>query len=646
MKLLLAATFVVAVASAQWSNEPAEVDPPDVKLTLKPVEDTAVFRAGEPIRLKLLFTSTMPGKYLLTTGSSFRGSPFEGEMHIEPADLVVDPRKALYSGGGFGGSFLSSWAPLTDEPVAIEIDLNEWFRFDHPGFFHLWLTSPRVGRLRGPQEPGDGNVPVNVKSNILDFQIVEADAGWVAQQLQEITEVLDSSQPEQVKSDAARRLRFLNSHGAIQEMARRLAGRHKEFSWEYTQGLAGAKDLEFTRGQLEQQLVSPDSFIDCQFLEILAAFYHAEASKKEESQKTVDAFEVARGRAVNQLKKSLLQKTDAARTFAIQTLLQMTREHVSGELTGFLVDHVNQLNDREQLSLLDGNWEQIRGPEILPLLRAIASRPPRGEWEARELQDKAVQRLLELDPSEGREILVREIRNPRTALKPATLGSLEEAALPDLDAPLIERLRGQLESNGEGPPDITTYLIHRYATKKIYSGAKEVYQKKAGLWACAIQSPLLAYFLRVNEKEGLSLIEQALQPSAATGCHHSLLHDLAELRWTPVLQKVALAHVWDSDSEVAANAVGMLGERGSAEAEGALWKRFEAWSEQWHGRETELRYTPGGPNNPNWPQNVLENNLALALLNGKAWELSGAQQSRVVNLCVTASCRNTVQQGN
>ena len=642
MKLLLAATFVVAVASAQWSNEPAEVDPPDVKLTLKPVEDTAVFRAGEPIRLKLLFTSTMPGKYLLTTGSSFRGSPFEGEMHIEPADLVVDPRKALYSGYGFGGSFLSSFASLTEEPVAIETDLNGWFRFDHPGSFHLWLTSPRVGRLRSPQEPGEGNVPVIVKSNIIDFQIVEPDAAWEAQQLQEITEVLDSSKPEQEKSDAARRLRYLSSNRAVQEMARRLAGRHKEFSWDYTQGLAGARGLEFARGQLEQQLMLPDSFIDGSFLGILVAFYQAETREKLESKDAVKAFERSMGRAADQLVKSLPQKTDAARAFAIQTLLQVVRERVSTELTGFLVEHFNQLSDREKLTLLDLNWEQIRGPEILPALRAIASRPPREEWEARELQDKAVQHLLELDPSGGREILMREIRNPETALKLATLGRLEEATVPELDTFLIERLQGQLESEAKGLADVTAYLIHRYATKKIYSGAKEVYTKKAGSWACAIESPLLAYFLRVNEKEALDLIERALQPAATTGCRHGLLQALAELRWTPVLQKVAFAHLWDSDAEVAGNAATMLGEHGSSEAEGTLWKRLEAWSEQWRGHASELRETPIDRQNPNWPQIVFENNLALALVNGKAWELSLAQRSHVVNLCVTAACRSVV----
>ena len=183
-------------------------------------------------------------------------------------------------------------------------------------------------------------------------------------------------------------------------------------------------------------------------------------------------------------------------------------------------------------------------------------------------------------------------------------------------------------------------MIHRYATSKIYDDVREAYAKKAGLWACAIQSPLLAYFLRANEKDGIALIDQALSPKGETGCHHSLLRDVAALRWVPALEKIALARLWDADGEVAGNAAIVLGEYGSAESEAPLWKRFEAWSEQWRDRASELRFNLGGQPNPIWPQSVLEDNLAHGLIDGKAWELTGAQRSRIVSLCVTASCRS------
>jgi hypothetical protein len=415
MRLVLTAVFAVGIAFAQAPGDPPEVDPPDVKFTLKLAQDPAYLHAGEPIRLQLFFSATSAGRYVVSTGSGLCGMD---EMHVEPRELAAVPGEALQSFGGRAFSILSGIAPLTEEPVAVDCELNERFRFDHPGSFHLWVNSPRVSRLRGPREPGDGAGRVLVKSTVIDFQI------------------------------------------------------------------------------------------------------------------------------------------------------------------------------------------------------------------------------LELAPSDARDVLVREIRNPRTGLKAATLGRLEDATIPELDASLLERLRGQLDGTAEGPPELTVYLIHRYATPKIYAGVREVYAKKAGLWACAIQTPLLAYFLRADEKDGMALIDQALAPNGKTGCHHSLLREVAALRWVPALEKTALARLWGADAEVAGNAAIMLGEYGSAESEAPLWKRFEAWSEQWQGRETELRFNMDGRQNPNWPQSVLEDNLARGLIDGKAWELTGAQRSRVASLCVTASCRS------
>jgi hypothetical protein len=637
MRLVLTAGFAVGIAFAQAPGDPPEVDPPDVKLVLKLAQDPAFLRTGEPIRLQLFFSSTSAGKYLVSTGSGMCGGD---EMHLEPHELAAIPGQELRSMRGWAGSILSGLAPLTEEPMVVDCEINERFRFDHAGSFHLWVNSKRVSRQRGPREPGEGNVPILVRSTTIDFQILEADAAWQAEQLQEIAQILDSGQPESDKNQAARRLRFLNTRGAIQEMAHRFAGRDKAFSYEYEQGLTGAEDLNFAREQLERELERPDSFIDEQFLGTLCDFYYSESMNKSESGDSSKQYESAMQKASQLLLKSIPQKTDAARVFAIQTLLQRGQRSDSPELIHFLVEHFRDLDTREQVNLLEQAWEQLRGPGILPVLRAIATGPPGGDSTAWELEDKAVQGLLELAPSDAREVLLREIRNPHTGLKTATLARLEDATIPELDSSLLERLRGQLEGTAEGPAELTAFLIHRYATSKIYDDVREAYAKKAGLWACAIQSPLLAYVLRANEKDGIALIDQALSPKAETGCHHSLLRDVAALRWVPALEKTALARLWDADGEVAGSAAIVLGEHGAAESEAPLWKRFEAWSEQWQGRESELRFNIGGQPNPNWPQSVLEDNLAHGLIDGKAWELTGAQRSKIAGLCVTASCRS------
>jgi hypothetical protein len=55
------------------------------------------------------------------------------------------------------------------------------------------------------------------------------------------------------------------------------------------------------------------------------------------------------------------------------------------------------------------------------------------------------------------------------------------------------------------------------------------------------------------------------------------------------LEKLAIEFLDDDDPEVVIDAATMLGQYGSAEAEEALWRRFEKWHCEWDGREHELK---------------------------------------------------------
>jgi hypothetical protein len=78
---------------------------------------------------------------------------------------------------------------------------------------------------------------------------------------------------------------------------------------------------------------------------------------------------------------------------------------------------------------------------------------------------------------------------------------------------------------------------------------------------------------------------------------------------------------------------------GGAAVEPLLWKRLDAWSNQWRGRERELEGHPITGPGPNQEQHRLGNALFGAIENARAWVVDDARRQRLLALCVTDWCR-------
>ena len=91
------------------------------------------------------------------------------------------------------------------------------------------------------------------------------------------------------------------------------------------------------------------------------------------------------------------------------------------------------------------------------------------------------------------------------------------------------------------------------------------------------------------------------------------------------------------------NAAGYLSEYGSAGAEQALWVRYQQWSREWSGRESELRYVEGANNSRLWEAN-LGDGLARALATGVGWLADEPKLRRVHELAVGENMKNQIAQ--
>jgi hypothetical protein len=132
---------------------------------------------------------------------------------------------------------------------------------------------------------------------------------------------------------------------------------------------------------------------------------------------------------------------------------------------------------------------------------------------------------------------------------------------------------------------------------------------------------MLAYLLRVNPELAQPRIERAIAARGGgfSACNQSLLQNISEIHYDPVLQQIAIDSLDDPDPQVAGSAATMLGKFGSPAAESALLQRYTTWNAKWAGRESQLEQGWGDRISEKVYELGLGQNLAQALATGNSW---------------------------
>src|SRR5439155_2909179 len=121
---------------------------------------------------------------------------------------VIDPLRDYFATGvmgGMGGGLHESLI-LGTQPYRIELFLNDWFRFDTPGEYRLYLKSHRLSRERLPSEPGESRlIYLAPASNVVTIHISERDPAWATGKLADLEAVFESpNKPPEEELDRAR----------------------------------------------------------------------------------------------------------------------------------------------------------------------------------------------------------------------------------------------------------------------------------------------------------------------------------------------------------------------------------------------------------------------------------------------------------
>jgi hypothetical protein len=277
-----------------------------------------------------------------------------------------------------------------------------------------------------------------------------------------------------------------------------------------------------------------------------------------------------------------------------------------------LVTSWDALPVTRQNELILYRWEQIVDPQFLPILRSIVEGPANPGHEINKPdRATALRRIYELSPGEGRQRILRELANPRGDIDINVLGMLAERELPQLDVPLVTKIKAG------NALDTDFQLLQRYASIEVLSGVQLVYSAHRGEWACIPQSAILRYFLRIKPDYGVAQVEDALGQRKTTGCYTNQLAALEEDLRRPKLQQIAIRSLDDPSPELAANAAEALAKYGSPRAEAALWTRMAKFHEHWKSNSDELRWLGAKPEVQ--MEARLEQVLVSAILNGQAW---------------------------
>jgi len=621
-------------------------------LTIRFASVTNLFHVGEVIPIELSFRASISGMYDMETRNYDRSGRLNIEQfHVTPSGR--DPLQAYYANTAFLGGGLGGPRALTTEPQIMREDMNEWVAFDRPGHYSVYVSSGRVSR-RG----ADKDAPVELRSNVLEFDIVPIDPAWQEETVRSAVATLNmgSSTPEE-KNAALRSLRFLDTPASIHELVRLLGEQSDGAGWDEVAGLAGSSNQVLAVRELEQQMGDPDVALTSNYLNILARLKFQldngplppYPQDDTEQQKIWNTQRQSHDKKLGELNDALYQqaaalapiKRGAARAKTVQALLQRpTRQPGDVKpLAGLPGEEIASaflnLSQDQQWSLLSTFWERLKVPAMIEPLKRVSQQP---DMKHQQLREVALRCLFDLDPEEATPIFMEEIRHPHIdngtfTVKGETLGLLPNETLPQFDQLLSSRIQ-QKDSRTAG---LDAQLIGRYSTKAILPQVKTAYESSVGKWDCVAEDGFVLYFLRVDPDYGVRRL--ALAPSF---CMTNSLPAIIKMhRWSEVEPGI-VAGLNGSDLNRARQAAETLAKYGGPQAEKALWERMRLFHAQWSERAGELTYRPGMQMDANEAVGF-QYGLVESIGRAQAWLLTNEQVIDLENMTLGQERENVKQ---
>jgi hypothetical protein len=652
MRALLSIFFLLTYAGCALAADSI----PELKV--RTADGGSTYRIGERIRLKLSFTAAKARRYEINEARYDRSGRMGYEwFQVLPAKGWSDPLQDYFQNRVLDGGGLTNFSALSNAPFKLEIDLNEWVRFEQVGVYTVMVQSGRVSDI-GRHRKGEEK-PLALKSNYITLRIVPAEKEWQQQKLAAIAGALaatpaqmfsyDSSPRKQAVSD----LRFLGTEGAVELLTQYYREDEGAVWGQCEMGLRGlpARLRASAVASLKTRISEPEFPIFSNLLSTVAFLQSkaddpgsgAERDKGESLLLGSPEERKAEEEAWNLAYQSLDGKEGEARAATLKMLFGWHPEHtpveIVNELNRKMASSLLSLGARDQQELLDSHWDVLRSPEIVPVLRHMASPSPEapGSKEMRPAyrgypQVTALFRWYEVDPAGAHEEILRQIGSAHPTLYADAVDFLPGESLPEFEAIWADSLKRQ---GNEGWHGVLLSLMARFGSGTAVATVRELAQGKMGVWSCREQSAALAYLVRFDETGAPGMVEDAVAARGKdkTGCNHSVFTDVGEYVSNPVLLSEAAKALDDPDNEVVLDALKFLEAHGDQSVEQPTLQHYLKWSDHWRGHESRLENREAGELGPSGEAEVGKE-LVRSVMANQGWVPSAAELDAAALQCV------------
>jgi hypothetical protein len=258
------------------------------------------------------------------------------------------------------------------------------------------------------------------------------------------------------------------------------------------------------------------------------------------------------------------------------------------------------LAPQDQKQFLDSQWDLLRSPEIVPVLKQMAAPRPvaPGSQEMQAAyqgypQATALFRWYEIDPAGARDEILRQIGSAHPTLYADAVDFLPRESFPEFETVWADALKQNENEDGQGA---LLSLMARFGSGSSVATVREIAQPRIGIWPCREQSAALAYLVRFDEPGAPGLVEDAVAARGKdkTGCNHSVFTDVAEYVSSPPLLAAAVKALDDPDDEVVLDALKFLQAHGDESVKQPILDRYLKWCDRWRGHESKLEYREAG----------------------------------------------------
>jgi hypothetical protein len=638
--LIIATAVCCAPLFAQDSPAP---EPADLKVELRSAAGSNRFQLGEVIPLEVLISSSTPNRYLEPC-KMFWESCFGYPQCRFVTHWSFDVTPSIgWTDIGWHGCMSTSGpthdvmsSDLTTEPKKYSYMLTNRFRFDIPGKYTVRLSitaglDDETNQIRGSTDSAvirsstDSAVKHNSVSKTAEIvlEIVPAGDEWKNTVIEQGVTAWTAEPPAYTNPPSPEYLKYQHEKDALcnlgtPEAALALVGLLSR-GIDATRCLDINSNKDVAESEMRRLLVGPN-------VGVRPIFFAAYAKVLTRGQEKSGEISAVPPTVVNDVRDTLFaslpKKTPEAMISSLETVLRNPmlgywviqgsaydlRDPYKTAVIAIAAANFDRLSEETQAALLDTDWDHLRSPLMLPVVRRKAEAG----------NGHGLLRWLELDPTAATAFVHQEVVRPSPRFSSLYL------RLPDESLPAQEQ---QIAANFvalSAPEELVraATLLHRYTTRATLPTVLPFIDQHLAEWPCQLQIPVLAYLLKVSPGDARPRMEQVLQKVRPPYCPRGeFFPSLGFMEVSPVLDTLAARQIEDG-TPLSGDAAEYLGRYGSAAMKPVVWEQLSRWHKKYVESGAEQHMETPKSTQDDWELYNLDSRLLKAYVNARGWTLS------------------------